>query len=223
MYSVIKMCHNLDLWDPINTLAITTYRHWCCQREKEKDRVTFIIWGLKWWISYHLYNFASSKKAFCHTLWAIVAKPIISLVIYESLERGKDTFKKIYIYSKRKRMKQTKSSAETWRSQCIDPKTGHWTDSAGTGRRCLRTAGAWVPARACQKLAVTLIYTEEPCCFLFQPKRPSRQTEKRQLYETEKGLESLSFMALAYLTTETFLRLSELLFLLCWSWEFKVR
>lgn len=50
--------------------------------------------------------------------------------------------------------------------------TGHRAESAGTDWSCHCSARALVPARACQKLAVTLINTEEPHCFLFRPNVP---------------------------------------------------
>lgn len=55
-------------------------------------------------------------------------------------------------------------------------KTGHWTDS-GTDCSCHCSARAGVPARTCQTLAVTLIYAEEPCCFLFSQNVPHDKLE----------------------------------------------
>lgn len=90
------------------------------------------------------------------------------------MERGTE---KLKIYSVRKQVDTKKEgrniSGKAGRSGVWpQSETGHWTGSAGTDCSCHCSARAWVPARTCQKLAVTLIYTEEPCCFLFSPNVP---------------------------------------------------
>lgn len=78
--------------------------------------------------------------------------------------------------------------------------TGLWTDSAGTDGRCHCSARPWVPARACQKLAVTLIYTEEPCCFLFSPDVPHDKLKSPPCFMRalwDRARETHSYPALA--------------------------
>lgn len=84
--------------------------------------------------------------------------------------------------AKRVKISLVKQGREESRVNWPQSKTGHWTDSAGTDCSCHCSARAWVPARTCQKLAVTLIYTEEPCCFLFSPNVPRDKLKSPPLF-----------------------------------------
>lgn len=89
---------------------------------------------------------------------------------------------KLKIYSMRKQVKTKRAkrveisleSREEWSPEWIDLRVRLGTEQTLLAQicSCHCSAGAWVPARTCQKLAVTLIYTEEPCCFLFSPNVP---------------------------------------------------
>lgn len=96
-------------------------------------------------------------------------------------------------------------------------KTGHWTASAGTDCSCHCSARAWVPARTCQKLAVTLIYTEEPCCFLFSPNVPRDKLKSparfmRALWDRERESYTVTH---PWLVLETWQCFSFMLVLTC--------